>query len=714
MVTTLFRFTIRKAIITLTTTLLVIIGVVITYIAYVGSKQSIYTLAENMLGEISSHVVHQTTDFIEPANKISKLTYHLVNNDILSVENTRQLLEYFQDVLLANNQFVMMYFGDVSGNVYMAKRMPDNSFSLRTVTRQTDNVVTEWHHQNPEYNKLFPNTVEPIATGYDPRKRPWYIEAVKANRAVWTGVYIFSTDKKPGVSNAVAIYDKSGHLKGVMSIDIGITELSYFLATLKVGKRGRAFILNQDRKIIALPIKEESEINQLYQTTNASGKEVLELQSIENIKDTVVYESFKIFTASGKTLDKKGGQYYFFPCQYQGEDYLVMYKSSLLGDNFWFIGVVLPERDIMYMVYQNNRIMMITSAILVIIAIALGALLSRVIANPLMLLSREMVKIKNFELEATTAFNSPLSEVANMINSFDSMRKGLRSFQKYVPSEVVRELIKMDKEATLGGERRELTIFFSDIANFTTVAETLDPEKLVESLAIYFSRVSSVIIEHQGTVDKYIGDAVMAFWGAPKALENHATLACYASLQIQRMLTVLLHRLQRENKISFPTRIGLNTGEVVVGNMGSEQRLNYTVLGDSVNLASRVEGLNKFYNTQILLTENTYALAKQDIECRWLDFVAVKGKTQGVAIYELIAEKDNLSPQSLDLLRLHEEAAYWYRERQWAKARQIFQAVCNFGTTCDMPSKILLERCEKFTMDPPPTDWSGIMTFHNK
>ncbi|OQW92181.1 MAG: hypothetical protein BWK79_15235, partial [Beggiatoa sp. IS2] len=241
----LSRFTIRKAIITLTTTLLVVIGVIITYIAYAGSKQSIYTLAENMLAEISSHVVHQTNNFVDPANKISKLTYHLINNGILSPDNTEKLLEYFQDVLLANSQFVMMYFGDIQGNVYMVKRMPDNSFSLRIVARQTDQVVTEWHHQNPEYNKLFPNTVEPVATGYDPRKRPWYVEAVKANNAVWTGVYIFNSDKKPGVSNAIAIYDKYGNLKGVVSIDIGITELSYFLATLKVGKHGRTFILNQ-------------------------------------------------------------------------------------------------------------------------------------------------------------------------------------------------------------------------------------------------------------------------------------------------------------------------------------------------------------------------------------------------------------------------------------------------------------------------------------
>lgn len=279
-----------------------------------------------------------------------------------------------------------------------------------------------------------------------------------------------------------------------------------------------------------------------------------------------------------------------------------------------------------------------------------------------------------------------------------------RMFSRYLSRNVVEELVKDPDKLKLGGEKKELTVFFSDIREFSGFSELLSPEALVEILNEYLSEMSAIILQHNGTLDKFVGDAVMAFWGAPVSFTDHAVLACSAALEMQKHLTVLREKWDMNDPEDFQVRMGINTGQMIVGNVGGSERFDYTVIGDNVNLASRLEGANKIYHTQILITSNTYALVKDRFLIRELDDIVVKGKTKAIQIFELIDRLEVAGKEKLELVENFHKALHLYRSFQFEEALDIFhQLHVQFG---DYPSSIYLSRC-KFYIDNPPEkeDW---------
>ncbi len=728
----MFRFSTQTVIIIILTALLTLTIGIVGYTGYMGTKSSLHKLSQNMISEITKSVLNKTTQYFKEVDIVSVLSYHFVDKEIFSSEYTlpgkkllplkivpplaqEKMFGYFQDIIRINPQVSSVFFGDKLGNFYMATRMPDNSVSIKLITHQDGKVITEWRHQNTLYNKEFPNMVQSESEPYyDPRTRPWYVMASKTDKSIWTDIYIFFSTQKPGITNAISVYNKSGKLEGVLGIDVGIADLSYFLANIKVGKTGKAFLLQKigdNMKVVAMPIQEGKSFDKLYQKVKKGKEEKIELISVENVDDKTIAESFRTFTAAESQPRDSENQERFFDFNIDKEKHLSMY-APLPSRKSILVGVILPERDIMAEVYQNNRKVMAFAGMMFVVALIIGVFLARIISSPLRVLSQEMKKVKEFNLEASDRIPSSLIEVNAMAVYFEDMKKGLKSFEKYVPKDLVEQLIMMDKEAVLGGEERELTVFFSDIAGFTAISESMPPEQLVENLGYYFREVGQVILQHQGTVDKYIGDAVMAFWNAPKEIKNHAVAACHAALDVQRTVLKVSQYLNRHGKPGFPTRIGLNTGIAIVGNMGSERRMNYTVIGDNVNLASRVEGLNKYYGTQIIITESTYLQAKDEIEARLIDIVAVKGKTQGVPVYELISERDNITSEMSKFIKRFGEGMALYREARWEEGKKLFEELRQINPQ-DTPTKVLLKRCNDFILHPPE-DWNGVTVLHEK
>jgi len=334
------------------------------------------------------------------------------------------------------------------------------------------------------------------------------------------------------------------------------------------------------------------------------------------------------------------------------------------------------------------------------------SLLYRGIRTPVHQLVLETEKIKNFDLKDKVEIKASLVELEKLIRAISDMKMGLQSFQKYVPADLVRQLIETHQEARIGGKLKELTVFFSDIADFTTITENLAPNELTQQLSEYFNQVTKIILEHRGTVDKFIGDAVMAFWGAPYDLEDHALLACKAALRCQGEIDELSARWKAEGRYEFHTRIGLSTGEIVVGNIGSEQRLNYSVIGDTVNLASRLESLNKQYKTGIIISEATYQSCSAHIEARLIDFVAVKGKFEPVRIYELIGERGDISPRQKQSLLLFSRAIESYIARDFARALELLEELRQ-REPADAVTALYVERCRQFLVTPPEPGWRG-------
>jgi adenylate cyclase len=302
---------------------------------------------------------------------------------------------------------------------------------------------------------------------------------------------------------------------------------------------------------------------------------------------------------------------------------------------------------------------------------------------------------------------SRIIEVQTLTTALDEMKRGLRSFRKYVPADLVRELLASGQEAEIGGKRLELTIHFSDIVGFTSVAESLPPEQLVLNLGEYLEEMSEHIAATGGTVDKYIGDAIMAFWGAPRPDADHALHACEAALENRDRLDALNARWEAAGRPRFDARVALHTGEVVVGNVGSGARLNYTVIGDAVNLASRLESLNKRYGTRLMISETTWARVSHAMVARPLDKVSVKGKAASVVIYELLGRKSRVSADALEAADRHAQAFSLYLERRWSEAIVVLREQLERRPS-DGPTRILLERCERWAASPAPSDWDGI------
>jgi adenylate cyclase len=299
----------------------------------------------------------------------------------------------------------------------------------------------------------------------------------------------------------------------------------------------------------------------------------------------------------------------------------------------------------------------------------------------------------------------------------EKQKRGLKqAFQHYVSPEVVDQMLKTVDNVKLGGERKHLTALFADIRGFTKFSEQMPPEDLVAFLNEYFSEMTKIVLDYGGTVDKYIGDAIMAFYGAPVAQADHAVRACKTAVEMNLHLKELHVRWEARGVPPIQIGIGIHSGDMIVGNMGSKERFDYTIMGDNVNLASRLEGVNKEYGTYIMISQATYNFCKECQQDSWtvreLDTVRVKGKKESVTIYELCGYGDFYA-QKRDLVQKFNACLQAYKDRQWMQAIALFQEVLA-SYPDDQPSRMYIERCTRYFHNPPPDDWDGVFEMHTK
>jgi len=364
-----------------------------------------------------------------------------------------------------------------------------------------------------------------------------------------------------------------------------------------------------------------------------------------------------------------------------------------------------------------------TNVVLTAIAALTGLLLAAAIVRGLVRPVRDLVsatqEVERGNLQTDIAIRTR-DEIGQLAHSFNHMLAEMRvkerikaTFGQYVDPRIVESLLGNADALESEGARQDCTVFFSDIAGFTALAELLTPAAVVRLINGYFTEMSEPIRSSQGIIDKYIGDAIMAFWVLPfTEPADHARLACLSALAQRERLAGFQARLPeltglRRSVPRLEMRIGIATGEVVVGNVGSEVSKNYTVIGDTVNLAARLEALNKQYGTRTLVAEATEAQARDAIETREIDLVAVAGKSEPIRIFELLAAKGGLSPEALARRERFEAALEAYRARDWASARAGFEA-CTQDPEGDRPAQVFLERLDRLVADPPGEDWDGV------
>ena len=363
-------------------------------------------------------------------------------------------------------------------------------------------------------------------------------------------------------------------------------------------------------------VSEQAKLGEVYDDAGDGLKELF-----KNLKDEIHFESdyytdkWGTFLSAYKPVFKNGKLIYAVCSDIKSVDadyYIRVYKIKF---TFVFIGmfsVILP----------------------------IAFWVTNAIRKPLYKVRDEILKLKDLDVNEHIDFKSNITEVNDMIEATDKVKTGLRSFAKYVPDKVVKQLITQGKDAKIGGEKEYVTILFSDIEGFTSISENNDVHEVVTSLNEYFDIYVKCLEESGATVDKFIGDAVMAFWNAPNKVENHEFVSVKTAMEIVKEIDNLNQKWKSEGKkFIFKTRIGINSGEVIVGNIGSTNRINYTVTGDPVNLASRLEAANKQYNTKILVSESIYNKTNNLIDYYYIDTVKVKGKEVYVKVYQPVKLK---------------------------------------------------------------------------
>jgi adenylate cyclase len=712
--------TLRASIVILIASLIVLTGLVGVGLMYFGQRRNTAYLASRMIADITARVVQRTANYLSPAERAAQILGYLFQQGNVDTEDRESLLAILRNAVVSNPELAAVHYGDEAGGFTTVRRMPDGTLSYRLISRSGEGVRITWKHANPEYAAGFPDSVESLDRGYDPRARGWYRDAVAAGGGVWTDVYLLASDNMLGVSHAVPVYtgraeDGVSSKAGVVAVDIGLAELSYFLGTLDVSTAGRAYVLNERDQLVALSVPRGSDLSGLFAgQPSGSAASTADLVPADEASDPLVRESF--LAHSGRQREEAS-----FTVQIGREGYLAALTAFPSGEVFpWKVGIVLPESDIYGFVNETTRTVLYASLLIILVAIGLGVNFSRAITHPLRTLSRAMERIRNFDLGGQVRVVSKITEIHTMAQSFANMKHGLSAFNKYVPSRLVAELIRLGEEPRIGGQRKRLTILFTGVAGFTRISERVQPERLVEDLAVYFGALGSVIMRNRGTVDKYVGDAIMAFWNAPGDVADHEMEACRSALECQRVLSDL--RLRAGHARPLPeggtvltsaTRMGIHTGEVVVGNMGSDERLSYTCVGDSVNLASRLEGLNRHYGTTIIVSGTTYAAVRDTLAARLVDRVAVKGRSGGIEIYELVGNRDRLPAPTRRFVEIASRGVRSYLDGDFGGAMDLCRRALAIQAG-DRAMRIILGRCRTYLGTPPPADWNGVFVHHAK
>jgi adenylate cyclase len=372
----------------------------------------------------------------------------------------------------------------------------------------------------------------------------------------------------------------------------------------------------------------------------------------------------------------------------------------LPGTQDWIVGIVVPRDFYLGSLLDIFRFVLVTSLALIVVIIVAGLLISRSVVRSQSLILSETSRMKEFDFSPSDN-RSYFRDITDVLVGLERAKTAMRAMSKYVPINLVRQLYRNAEEPVLGGESCELSVLFTDIKNFTALAETMTPDELAEVLGRYLKVMAEAIQMYNGTIDKYIGDAVMAFWNAPEPVAGHEILACRAALHCADGLQKLYDSAGWGTAPRFETRFGLHRCIASVGHFGSPDRFNYTAIGDGINLASRLEGLNKYHGTRLIASEAIYAAAKDSFVFRLLDRVAVKGRMEGIVIYELVGERTDGKPRP-EFLDRYEAAFKSYQNADFDAALRILD-----GQYSDPPSHVLASRCREF-LSNPPKDWTGV------
>jgi adenylate cyclase len=689
------RVTIRYSLLRNVIILIALTAVAILAVTVVGASRAVSNLSQSLIDRTADRTETELRLFFEPVRRNISVTASWGESGMLDPTDTEGLNRTLRPLLREYPQVSSTMVAETTGREHLLLRL-EGEWKNRISRADEWEGRTHWKTWDEAGNLVAEEWKE---LDYDCRKRPWFRGAIDAGDGagvVWTEPYTFFTTKDPGITATHSW--QHPNLPGVTQVqamDVLLTDISRFTTQLDVSANGMAFVLTDDGKVLGLPRDER------FSTVDGIKSAVL--QPVADIDVDPVADA--VARWEDRDRPKEGA----FELSSGGDTWWAGFRPFDLGNRRLWIAVLVPEADFMGEVRRQRNIIIGIAIAALVFAVLLAFFFARSFSQPLEKLAESSHRIRDFDLRPGVTVESRLAEVDELAQAQEQMLSALQSFAKYVPMEVVHELFKRNEVARIDGRTETLTVLFTDIRGFTTLAEGMQPSELTDHMSEYFEEMLEILLAERATVDKFIGDAIMAFWGAPNPEPQHALRAVRACLRCAQRLDELGAEWEQRGLPPLPTCFGLHVGELVVGNMGAPTRLAYTVLGDTVNLASRIEGINRVYGTDILLTQTVVDEIGDAIDVRKIDVVAVKGKAEAVAIYEPIGVAGETSAERLETAAVYERALALYQNAEFTAAIAELDDIEG-----DPPAGVLRVKCETYIASPPPAGWDGVTRMTSK
>jgi adenylate cyclase len=675
------RISFRFALLTLVVGLVLLAILSVSVVSAVTSARSVADLQSRYFRTTSEAIAAQVSLFLEPALTALEDVRSQVAEGRVDVEDEADLTRYLHGRLRTLPHLAWMSYSDEGRGRFLGIWRREDGALVRN---RSDPAVDGG--KPVEHVLRADGALEPLDRGlkggYDPRTAAWYRRAAAARGPVWTDPFMFH-EGRAGITAALRVPSAGDEPRGVLTADFFLEGLGDYLREVAGEPSTSIDVLTPAGAVVA--------------SSWATGTPEAMRAALE---PTIAAAPTRLADAA-----TRGASSWSFDLD--GSPRIAGSSAFSTSDGAaWVVLVSVPEDRFLEGVRGNRRVALGLGAVVTLAAVGLALVLSRRISDPLRRVAEDLGRVARFDLPTNTLRESAITEIQVLNRSVEQMKASLRSFGRYVPTDLVRELLASGEEARLGGRRVEITIAFVDIEGFTAIAEAMPSDALFAHLGEFFEIACDVLHRHGGTVDKFIGDGILAFFNAPSPVEGHARAACAAALEVRARVAAAGERWRAEGKPVLRPRIGLHTGEALVGNVGTPERFGYTAVGDAVNLASRVEGLNKRYGTSVMATEATARAAGDGFEWRRLDRVAVVGRSGGTDVLELLGARGEVPAATLAARDAYEAAWQAYLRRDFDAATAGF-ARAGEARPGDGASARLLERTAAFRSDPPGPTWDG-------
>lgn len=719
------------------TAILSIFGVLIAIITgigtlhnYRGIKELAVNAAETHLVDVSSKIFERTRELFLRPIMLADLVTSIPDISKKPFHDNHPLAPMLIKILSANPTMASVYIAFEDGNLFrvynlstlemsasaFAAAPAGAAYAILVLTATGNQKRTAHLSYLGEDLKVLSDRHDAgkgLANS-DPRLENWYQQASVVSNTIITDPYAFTQHGEFGLSVAKSFTGSrfGNSIQGVFGIDILLSNISRFLSEQTFSKSSISFIFTSGGELIAYPDHEK-----VIKIVSEKQHSRFEKAALSDLANPVIDELYRLFSAA----DDKSSLGVLF--EVEGESYLARVTAipAVIGDNKYIASIV-PVREFSQPFIAAGRDSLLISLLVLLIVVPVVIVISIRISRPLSRLVIEADSIREFDLSRPINVSSRISEIRELSEAMASMKTSIGAFGKYLPKYLVQNIVNSGIVPELGGERRKLTIFFSDIEDFTPLSENLKPEELMLQVSEYFDNQAAAIKFHSGTIDKYIGDSIMAFWNAPVTDDNHITNACIAALHCITLSNELNEKWKVDGRDIMRTRIGLHTGDSIVGNVGSSDRMNYTAMGASVNLAARLEGLNKVYGTQILVSASIVDAVNDHFLFRSVGRVMPKGINSPVDIFELVSIREKYVAEypylpscknSEDYCRTWEKTYTLFIDKKWAQALTGFKSL----QTQRMEDPLLnyfMKKVQNYLENDPGHSWSFITEFNSK